>query len=94
MVADLVVDERQLRTFWRCDGCGKTGRHVPVAAAIRVAALADQHNQEHHPGDPAWTAHEVNWANARYAIRHHAPAEWDSTVFDDEQQRSKSLWQM
>jgi hypothetical protein len=39
-------------------------------------------------------AHEVNWTNARYAVRHHAPAQWDSTVFDDEQQRSQSLWQM
>ena len=61
---------------------------------MHVAALADTHNRDLHPGDPALTAHEVNWTNARYAMRHHAPGQWDSTVFDDAQQRSQSLWQM
>ena len=94
MPADLIVDERKLQCVWRCNDCGTKGRAVPIERAAQVAALADRHNQQHHAGDPMLLAHEVNWTNARYAMRHHAPAEWDSTVFDDEQQRSQSLWLM
>ena len=93
MVAELVVDERWMRCFWRCEECQKTSRLTGVARAGQVAAQADRHNRHLHPGDPTWIAHDINWANARYAVSHHAPVEWDSSLFEDEQQRSRSRWQ-
>ena len=89
--ADFIVEHRE-SCYWQCEKCRKHGKRFSVLEAAKVAALADEHNARFHKLE-SWTNHDINWANASYAMRHHEPERWDMSAFRDEQSRSRSRWQ-